>query len=130
MHLHDRGGSRANGTCKISEMGAVGGTDLPQAGASTRHHVGDAKGAADFNQFAAGHQHVAPICQAVQRQQDGRGVVVHDDRVLRAGQAADQADHMVVALAAPAGLQVVFQVAGIRRRCHRGDGFRRQWGPT
>ena len=68
-----------------------------------RHDVGHAERAADLDQLAARDDDLAAARQRVEHEQHRGGVVVDDGRVLGAGQLAQQAAQVVVALAAPAG---------------------------
>ena len=105
----DRGG-------EIAQMGAVGGTDLAQPRAGALHDVGQAERAADLDQLAARDDRLAPGRQRVQCQHQRAGIVVDRERRLGAGQAHEPGGDMVVALAAPAAVEIVFQR---RRRLHR-----------
>ena len=108
-------------------MGAVGGADLAQHRAGAGHDLGDAERAADLDQFAARDRHLAPERQRVQHQQHRRGIVVDDGGRLGAGDLAQQAGDVFVALAAPPGGEVEFQRGGGRERLGgRGGGGSRQ----
>ena len=84
--------------------------------AALRHHLGHAERAADLDQLAARHHHLAALGQRVQRQQDGGGVVVDDERRLGAGERAQIVGDQVVAVAAPAGVEVELEVDGLAAR--------------
>ena len=90
-------------------MRAVGGADLDQLRAGARHDVGHAERAADLDQLAARDDRLAPARERVEHEQHRGGVVVDDGRVLGAGQFAQQAAHMIVALAAPAAAEIEFE---------------------
>ena len=109
MHLQDQPGFGIQSREIILQMGAVGGPDLDETRARPRHDLRHAEGAADFDQFAARNDGVLAQRKSIQHQQDGGGVVVDDCRVLGAREFADQAADMVVALAALAGLKIIFQ---------------------
>ena len=87
-------------------MGAICGADFLKLHTGARHNVGHAERAANLNKFAAGHHGFAALCQAVEHEQDGGGVVVDDRRVLGTGEFANQSTQMIVAIAAFAGLQI------------------------
>ena len=129
MHLHQQGGVLAHGAVVVARVRAVGGAHFHQLCAGAGHHVGNAKGAANLHQFAARNDHLPARRQAAQHQQHGGGVVVDHGGGFGAGQFAQQRFHQVVAVAAPAGGQVVFQVHrrghGLHHRC---NGFGRQQG--
>lgn len=127
MHLHHEAGARADRLVEVAQMGAVRGADLAQAAAGPRHHVGHAERAADLHQFSARDDHLLAHGERVQHEEDGRRIVVDDDRRLRTGQPADQRLHMIVALAPLAALQIEFEVRGTRHhRGHRPRRFRRE----
>ena len=95
-----------------------------QPGAGARHDVGHAEGAADLDQLAARDDRLASLRERVEHEQHRGGIVVDDGRVLGAGQLAQQAAHVVVALAAAAAVEVEFERD---RVAHRGDrGFDRR----
>ena len=104
----------------VLEMGAVGGADLDQPGAGAGHDVGHAEGAADLDQLAARDDRLAPLGQGVEHQQHGGGVVVDDGRVLGAGQLAQQAAQMIVALAALAAVEVELERDRVAHGVDRG----------
>ena len=123
VDLHDRRGVGADRGGVIPEMRAVGGANLDQAAAGACHDVGNAEGAADLNQLAARHDHLAtpPLLsagQGAQRQQHRAGIVVDGGGSLRPGQSAKPGRDVIVALAATAVVQLVFQRC---RRTHRLD---------
>ena len=103
-------------------MGAVGGADLAQHRAGAGHDVGNAEGAADLDQFAARDRHLAPERQRVEDQQHRGGVVVDHGGRLGAGDLAQQAGDVFVALAAPPGGEVEFQRGGGGKRLRGGGG--------
>src|SRR5690606_39783469 len=78
----------------------------------------------DLDQLAARDHRLAALAEGVERQQHGGGVVVDDQRVLGAGQFAQQAAQVVVAAAAAAFAQVELQRGRVRhRRAGGGDGL-------
>ena len=72
----------------ILRMRAIGRTDFDQSRASARHDFRHAKRAADLDELAARHDHLATARKSVQHEQHCGGIVVDDCRVLRAGQIA------------------------------------------
>ena len=54
------------------------------------HDVGDAEAVADFDQLTAGDDHLAAFRERVEHQEDGRGVVVDDDRGFGADERREQ----------------------------------------
>jgi hypothetical protein len=120
VHLHHQAGLRIHGLVEVAQVAAVGGADLDQLRAGAAHDVGHAEGAADLDQLAARDDDLLPLRQGVEQQEHRRGVVVHHGGGLRPGQFAQQAVDDVVAVAASARLQVVFESAGRARGA--GDG--------
>ena len=74
----------------IVDAGAVGGAHFAQHRARARHDLGNAEAVADLDQLAARDHDFAARRQFVQRQKDGRGIVVDGDAG-RAQQALQQA---------------------------------------
>jgi hypothetical protein len=121
MHLHQHRGARADRVLVVGGVGAVGGADLDQFGAGALHDVRDAEGAADLDQLAARHHHLAAVGQRVQHQQHGGRVVVDHRGGLGPGQFTQQVVDQVVAVASAAAVQVEFQVGRRGQRAqHRG----------
>ena len=69
-------------------MRAIGRADLDQSRARARHDFRHAKRAANLDELAARHDHLATGRKRVQHKQHCGGIVVDDRRVLRAGQIA------------------------------------------
>jgi hypothetical protein len=118
MDLHDRRGVGADRGGIVLEMGPVGGADLDQSAVGPRHDVGDAEGAADLDELAARDDDLAAGGQRRQHQQHSGGVVVDCGGGLCAGQPLQPRGDVIVALAAAAAAQVVFQRG---RRAHGRD---------
>ncbi len=81
MYVEDR--RRICGDCVFVVPGVslVGRPNFHQFRAGGGHHVGQAKGAADFDQLAAGDNHLPPLGDRVEHERGGRRVVVdHGDR--------------------------------------------------
>jgi len=100
-----------------------------EVGAGLRHDLRDAEAAADLDELAAGDDDlVLPRKdQRRQRQEQRRGVVVHGDGRLGAGDAPQQPFYVLVAAAALAGGEVELEVAvAVAHGRHRGDGLVRQ----
>jgi hypothetical protein len=109
VHAHQQPTAGVNRGFVILGVGAVGGAHFVQLYPGAGHDVGDAKGAADLDQLAAGNDAFLARAKAVQRKQHGGGVVVHHGDGFSAGQFADQAFDEVVAVAALARRQVELQ---------------------
>ena len=70
------------------------------------------------------HHHFAPVRQRIEHQQHGGGIVVDHGGRLGPGQLAQQALDQIVAVAAPARVQVELQVGWRGQRAqHRGHGL-------
>ena len=108
-------------------MRPVGRADLAQHGAAAQHDVGDAELAADLDELAAGDDDLLAMGERLQREQDGRRVVVHDQRVLGAGEPPQQPLHVAVAGAALLGGEIELEVrVGGRHRRHPLERLRAQ----
>ena len=94
----------------IAQVRAIGGPHLAQYGPAAPHDVRDAELAADLDQLAARDDDFLAVRQRLERQQHGGGVVVDDQRVLGAGEPAQQRLHMAVARAALLGGDVHLEV--------------------
>ncbi len=126
VHLEQQRRTFAQRLCVVLEMGAVGGADLHQAAAALAHDVRHAEAAADLHQLAAADRHALAVGQRVEREIDGGGVVVDHRRGLGAGQPAHQLLHQRVAVPAPAGGEVVFEIHRARRLHRSLRGFSRE----
>ena len=110
VHLEQESGLGADRLGVVAQVRPVGGADLPQHGTAAPHDVGDAELAADLDQLAAGDDDLLAVRQRLEGQQDRGRVVVDDERVLGAGQPAQQRLDVAVARAALLGCQVELQV--------------------
>ena len=75
----------------VGRARAVRRPDLAQDRARPGEDVGDAKAVPDLDQLAARDEHLASLGERRQREHDRGGVVVDDERGLRAGQPAEDA---------------------------------------
>jgi hypothetical protein len=103
VDLEQSAGALADRALVVGAPGLVGGADLAQGRPRQRQDVGDPERAADLDQLAARHDHLAAAGQRRQRQHRRRGVVVDDARRLGAGQRAQERGGVGVAAAALAG---------------------------
>jgi len=103
-----------NGALIIADPRPVSRANFAQNRARLRHHVGNAKRAADLDQLAARDDNLAAFRQRVQRQQHGGGIIVDNDgRDLAAGHIQQLREELVqvgVAFAALTGGKVELQV--------------------
>ena len=104
----------------IRRAGAVGRAHLNQLRAGLPQHVGDAEAAADLDRLPAADDHLPISHVRSQRQIERGGVVVDDQRGLRAGQRAQQLIKMVRAAAPLAAFEIEFEIRIARRFLHRG----------
>ena len=93
------------------EVRAVGGADLDEFGARSRHDVGDAEAAADLDKLAAADNDLLACGMGRQHQQHGGRVIVNDQRVLGTGKRADQLRGMLLARPTRAGVHTVLERA-------------------
>jgi hypothetical protein len=131
MDAQQERGALGDGGGVVGRVGPIGRADLDQADARLAHHVRDAEAAPDLDQLATRDDRLLALAQRRQHQQHGGGVVVDHQRGFGARQAAQQIGDQLVARAALAGLQVVFQV-GVARggRLRRVQGGRAERGPA
>src|SRR5208282_5267759 len=80
MHAEQEAGAVVDCIFVIGGARTGGGGNFAQGCTRLRHHVGDAEGAADFDQLSARDQDFAALGQRVQGEQNGGGVVVDHDR--------------------------------------------------
>ena len=129
VHFDDRAGARREGASVIVGVRAIGGADLDEGGAARRHDVGDAEVPTDLDEFSAAHDRLASRGEGLQGEHEGGGAVVHDERVLGAGEFGEQRGAVYMAAAARAERDVVLQCrCGARHLGHgleRGRGERR-----
>ena len=101
--------SRSGGRV-VGQPGTVRGADLAEACPRLHHDVRHPEATADFDELSPRDQHFAAVAEGRKRDQRGGGVVVHDDRSVRAGEAAEEPLGVLVAMAARAALEIVFEV--------------------
>ena len=121
MDAHDGFRVLTDGVQVVFGMGAVGGADLTQGDAGSGHDIGNPETAADFNELAAGNDHLTAFAQRVHGKENAGSVVIDCHGVLGAGQVTDELRQDAVAASAPSGFPVKFQ-RGVARGGH-GDGI-------
>ena len=109
MHLQDHGRVRRDRSHVVGEVRLVCGTDLHHGGVRLRHDVGDAKRPANFDELAARDDGLVTCGEFGKHHHDRRGVVVHSDCGLGAGERADELLAVGVPRAASHRVGVVFQ---------------------
>ena len=110
MHLeeHPRGGP--DRALVIGEMRAIRGAHLAQERAALRHDLVHAEAAADLDQLAAREECLAAVGHRVEGEDERRRAVVDDERVLGAGELAEQRRAVHVARAACAALEIELEI--------------------
>ena len=98
---------------------AVRRADLDEPRARAGEHVGDPEAVADLDQLAARDEHLAALGERGEREQHRGGVVVDDERRLRAGEPAQERGDVVLPRAARARVEVVLEVRVAARRSRR-----------
>src|SRR5215469_12351375 len=63
----------------VGRAGPVRGTNLAEDSSGFGHYIGDAKGAADLNQFTPRYDDFTPFRQGVQGQEYSRSIVIDQD---------------------------------------------------
>ena len=96
VHPQEDGRPLADRALVVGQPGAVGRAHLDEPRAGAREDVGDAEAVADLDQLATGDDHLASLRQRGEREQDGRGVVVDDERGLGSGQLPEQLPPTVI----------------------------------
>ncbi len=129
MDLQDDGAIRFERASIVGEVRAIRRADFDEPRAAPFHDLGNAEAPADLDQLAARHDRRAAVGQRVERQHQCRRAVVHDQRVLGAGELAKQRCAMRVARPALAARDVVFEIRESSRhavdRVQRDGGERR-----
>ena len=92
VHLHDGARSVRERALVVVDVRAVGRADFDEPRAAALHDVGDAEAAADLDQLAARDDGLPSLRERVEREHQRRRAVVDDERVLGAGELAEQAD--------------------------------------
>ena len=86
MDLKDHRRIGRDGLLIICQVRAVGGADLNEFGARSRHDIGDAEAAADLDKLAAADDDLFACGMGRQHQQHSGGIVVDHERVLGTGE--------------------------------------------
>src|SRR4030065_616834 len=94
-----RPAATVSGTGGSARGGPVRRPPLAQDGAAPQHDVGDPELAADLDQLAPRDDDLPAVGERLQRQEDGGGVGVGDEGVVRAREAAQEPVHVAVARA-------------------------------
>ena len=85
MDLKDHRRIGRDGLLIICQVRAIGGADLDEFGARSRHDIGDAEAAANLDKLAAADNDLLACGMGRQHQQHGGRVIVNDQRVLGTG---------------------------------------------
>ena len=118
VHLQKECRALGDRALVVAAVRLVGRPDLDERSAREREDLRETKAPADLDQLAARHDDLAAGGQLAQHQQHGGGIVVDRGRGLGTGQAAEPRRDVIVALAACAAIQIVFERG---RRAHRLD---------
>ncbi len=106
VDLQDQGRAGGEGAAVVREVGPVGRADLEELDTGPLHHCRDAKGPADLDQLAPGHDDGPAHREGVQRQQQGGRIVVDDMGRLGPGEQRELGGEPAQARAATTGLEV------------------------
>ena len=126
----DRRGLGGDRIRVVAHVGAVRGPDLDELGPRPHQHVGDPEAAADLHQLATRDDHLASSGDRREREQHRRRAVVHDDRILGAGDLGEQARGVPVPLPAGPTLEVVLDAHRAARLADRRDRDRGERSPA
>ena len=110
VHAQEQGGVGAHRLLVVASARAVRRADLDEPRAGASEHVRDAEPVADLDQLAARDDHLATFGERGEREQHRGGVVVHDERGLGAGQAAEERGDVILARPAGARAEVELEV--------------------
>ena len=127
-----RRSQRESAAAKILEIHVVRRADFHERRAAAFEHVRQPKTAADLDQLIARDDRFAASRERIEDEQDGRGAVVHDERILRAGELAEQSRHAVVTRTALIPRSDRTRGSSIPRRSHvrlQGRGSRQRSAP-
>ena len=86
MDLKDHRRIGRDGLLIICQVRAVGGANLDEFGARSRHYIGNAKAAADLDKLAAADDDLFARGMGGKHQQHRGGIVVDHERVLGTGE--------------------------------------------
>ena len=100
MHPHDECRHFPNRGLVIGQARFVGRANFAQARAARSHHIWQPIGAADFDELTARDDNFLIARQRRQHQHRGGSVVVHDERVFRTRELAQQQLGIVTATTA------------------------------
>ena len=110
VHLQDRAGPLGGGRPVVADPRAVRGSHLDELGARGTHDVGDPELAPDLDQLSARDQDLPALGEGRECQHEGRRAIVHDKRVLGAGEGDQQFLGARPSPAALAGLALDLEV--------------------
>ena len=96
MHAEEERRLRPDRPLVVGGARAVRRSDLDEARARPREHVGDAEAVADLDELAARDDHLASFRERGEREQHGGGVVVDDERGLGARQAPEERREVIL----------------------------------
>ncbi len=109
---------------------AVRGPDLDEVRTGLREDVGHAEPAADLDELAARHEHLAFACQRREHEQHRGRVVVDDETGFGPAREREERGTVILARAAPARIEPEFDVRVATRFGHRGPGRRAERRPA
>ena len=84
VHAQEDSGLGPDRPLVVGRPRPVGGPHLDEARARAREHVRDSKAVADLDQLSARDDHLPPLGEGGEREEDGRRVVVDHERGLGA----------------------------------------------
>ena len=124
MHAQDEGGVGPERALVVGDTCAVRGADLDQPRSGAGEHLGDAEAVADLDQLATGDEHLPPLGEGGEREQDGGRVVVDDERGLGAGDPTEKPGEVILPRSARTAVEVVLEIrvaaADLRHALERG----------
>jgi len=115
MHAKEHARFFVDGVFVVGDACAVGRADFLKRGAAICHDFGDAETVADFNKLAARDDDFAIARQCGKNEKHGGGAVIDNDNGFGPGQSLQELRRVDVALAARAGVEIVFKIGVLRR---------------
>jgi hypothetical protein len=111
VDLEDRAGVGTQHAAIVVEMRAVRRAYLAQPRAALGHDIGNAEASPDLDQLPTRDDRLSALGHCIEHEHERGRAVVHDQRVLGAGELAQQRGRVRVARSPGAALEIVFEVA-------------------
>ena len=107
MDLEDHGRIGRDGALVVRQVRAVGGADLDEFGARSRHDVGNTEAATDLDELATAHDDLFARGMGGKHQQHRGGIVVDDQGIFGSGKLTEEFPHMIITKAPFSQCQII-----------------------